>query len=123
MQFLFAHIFFKSSSQFKASNDDLGSASIQYHKIVSVSSGFATKCHWVGNNVSSRVNLFCSRKIECCKANIMFWKISKALEYYQLLMFNNIKSYLKVYRNSYKMLVSNWACCNLFLHGMNWKSS
>ena len=62
--------FFKSSSQFKASNDDLGSASIQYHKIVSVSTGFATKCHWVGNNVSSKVNLFSSTKIIYCKANI-----------------------------------------------------
>ena len=31
--------FFKSSSQFKASNDDLGWASIQYHKIVCVTTG------------------------------------------------------------------------------------
>ena len=31
--------FFKSSSQFKASNDDLGRASIQYHKIVCVTTG------------------------------------------------------------------------------------
>ena len=89
--------FFKSSSQFKASNDDLGSASIQYHKIVSVSRGFATKCHWVGNNVSSKVNLFSSRKMKCFKANILSGKNIQSLRRLPVTYFNNLELYLKVF--------------------------